>query len=358
MITNERKRVIVEKEMETENENFRMQIDKIKLEYEKTIEELTNAFERVKNEGLRKIYESERNKNNSSSKERILLKDTIYDFFGISEAKIYSLSEDKANNLIKEIFDNKMKEYETLLNDDSIKEKQKDHIRKLKIRSERNYASISTQDKRRLYKEILDKQELEKKRQIKEMEIKSKYSKIDQFNPDLIQTISSGKAKGEKLVLIKKSDKPIVIDLKTNRNIKLKKTAEVAYRNSTGVYDSYLYEYKISRLLNNKEKIDRIYTDLDISKLSINKKTGQPEDKQYYNCVVNELLSEEVIRGSKYNGGYIGLIESDNVSGYRITLGDKKLSDDEKENLAAIILLKERKEKRLQIKKEQEEGER
>ena len=107
---------------------------------------------------------------------------------------------------------------------------------------------------------------------------------------------------------------------------------------------------------NNTDKVDKIYTILDVPKLGFNKKTGKLVNSQYYDCVVNKLLSEETIEGSKYNGGYIGLVEK-KQNGYDITI-DKKLSEEEQENLTAIMIIKERKERINQIKNtKQKKGE-
>ena len=348
-IKNSGTKVKVEKQIEEEIKEYEEEKNKLIREYKKSIKEIDNAYEKIKTEGLRKIYSVEKPKNSEIKKERILLKDTAYDFFNLSETKIYTLSDNEADKKIKEVFNKKIEQYEELL-EDNIDNKEKQKIQYLKIKAKRNYESISTSKKRKLYKEILNKKEQEKEREMQEKIIKKKYSKADQYDPNLIKTISNGRAKGKKLVIIKKLDNPTTIKLKGDRNLKLKKSAVLAFRNATGVYDSYLYEYKVLRNVNGKEQIDRIYTDISIQKLSIDQKKGEPIDKEYYNCITNDLLSEETIRGSKYNGGYIGLVEKEQNKEYKITLKDKKLNAIEQENLAAVMILQERREKKIKSK--------
>ena len=92
--------------------------------------------------------------------------------------------------------------------------------------------------------------------------------------------------------------------LREDKEIILRKTGEINFLNSIGNYSAYINEYEISRNINGEKKVDTIYTNLSLPELSINKKSGKPVNEKYYNCVVNKLLAEDTIEGSKYNGGY------------------------------------------------------
>ena len=100
-------------------------------------------------------------------------------------------------------------------------------------------------------------------------------------------------------------------------------------------------EHAIIRKLKESPKVDKIYANLNFQQLSIDEDTGNPIDLDYYNCVVNELLSEGIIKGSKYNKGYVGGVEKNENGQYQIILKNKELDSNEKENLAAVMIYAE-----------------
>ena len=179
---------------------------------------------------------------------------------------------------------------------------------------------------------------------VRRKRIEDTYSKVSQYNPNLIKQKTEGKAKGQRLVVLKPSKDTTEIPLRderNKRNITIKQTGVVLFANSADA-ESFVNEYQITRRINGEFKVDTVYTTLNLPELGFNRKKGQPFNKEYYECVVNELLSEEVIEGSKYNGGYVGLIEREG-DGYTTTLKRSKLNDEEKENLAAVMILRESK---------------
>ena len=173
----------------------------------------------------------------------------------------------------------------------------------------------------------LRKEEIERKKINKE-----KYSKIDQLDFKMIGTVKEGKNKGRKLVAKTENRNPQVVDLNDSRKIKISKTGEIIFKNSVLLCNS-VNEYLISRIINGKEKKDKIYTNLSLPSLT-------EDNLDYYNCVVNEMLSEDVIEVvTKYNGGYIGMIEKDEASGgYKATIRDKSLNTEEQEIFAAVMI--------------------
>lgn len=224
------------------------------------------------------------------------------------------------------------------------------------------YECVKTEELRQKYNKSIDNPQEEKlyieymreiigniKQEIKEKQNKERYSKAEKYNPELIKTINKGKNQGKKLVARESSKDPVIISLDDERKIKIKCTGTIHFANLLGC-QSYVNEYQIERVVDNQPKVDTVYTMLDLPKLGFNKNTGKPSNLQYYNCVTNKLLSEEAIEGSKYNGGYIGLVEK-NENGYDITI-DKKLSEEEEENLTAVMILNAREEKRKNISRQ------
>ena len=215
--------------------------------------------------------------------------------------------------------------------------------------------SINNPDEKKTYIEYMRGITTQIENEIKKKQIEERYSKADKYNPELIKTISDGQYKGQKLVLRENLNNPAIISLKDERNIKIKQTGILHFANFMGC-KSYVNEYQIVRYVHNQQKVDTVYTILNLPELGFNKDTNKPANPKYYDCVVNKLLSEETIEGSKYNKGYIGLVEKDRC-GYDITI-DKKMSEEEQENLTAIMIVKKRKEIINQLKNnKQKKGE-
>ena len=104
----------------------------------------------------------------------------------------------------------------------------------------------------------------------------------------------------------------------------------------------YIDEYEIRRIIEGEERVDIVYTHLSLPSLKIQEETGKPINDDYYDCVVNKLLSEEMIKGSKYNSGYIGQIEQDKKGNYYTTLDKGKLNAREQEMLSAVMMMQQR----------------
>ena len=185
-----------------------------------------------------------------------------------------------------------------------------------------------------------------------------KYNKKDQYNPDLLETIHDGKLAGEKAVLRKPTKEPMTIALNDERNIRIKQTGTVHYRNVTSTYNSYVNEYEITRNVVGEEKTDTVYTELSLLRLGTKRKKDELVDPNYYDCVVNKLLSEDAIEGAKkFNGGYIGLIEEGKKGKIDTTIDKPELSAEDLENLAAVMALKEREEREEREDKDGQEPE-
>lgn len=320
--------------------------------------EIIFAYSQVKSPILRdlynqKLYEIENKKEEKRRNIEIPRKRSAYDILNTTR-KALELRTDKQNDLRLEQKRNQLlaRYSNMLILDTSFSDKKKIELAIAEINE--NYELIKTAEKREKYNEQLDKEEQEEIRKIKEQEIKNKYSHVSEYDLNLID---SGKEKFLKRKMVAKRDiqssEIFSFQDKKNRSLKIRKIAEIVFRNCTRTYNSYINEYEITRMLDEEEKKDIVYTNLSMTDLSIDRKTGKPLNPDYYDCVVNRLLSEDVIAGSKYNDGYIGMVEKDKKGKYDITLGERKLNPTEQEMLTAVMFINKEKE----LKTQEREGE-
>ena len=316
-------------EKESFEESVKYEVKEIKEQFNKRLAEIKEAYEALKTDGARKLYDDQlKEKELEKKNEREFLDETAYTFFEMSEREIELRADTKNNKIIKEAYNKKVEKYTKVLNDISLNPEQRKRAEDILKKTKEYYEKINTKEKRDTYKKELDlKEEIERKKINKE-----KYSKIDQLDFKMIGTVKEGKNKGRKLVAKTENRNPQVVDLNDSRKIKISKTGEIIFKNSVLLCNS-VNEYLISRIINGKEKKDKIYTNLSLPSLT-------EDNLDYYNCVVNEMLSEDVIEVvTKYNGGYIGMIEKDEASGgYKATIRDKSLNTEEQEIFAAVMI--------------------
>lgn len=331
-------------------EEYDKKISELKDEYENKINEIKDAYNHLATKELRDISEERKD---FKTERPFLSGDTAYDFFEISEQYIYSLNSDEADKYLKEVYRKTIGSYQNWLSKTNLDEDTRIEIKEKLALADKYYEKICNMEARIKYKDELDIKENKSEERI----IRMYCSKEEQYNPELINTIN----KKSKAVFHKKAKNPITLNLpdRQKRDILLTKTGEISFITFPNNIDAYVSEYEVSRIVNGQERINKIYANLDLTKLSIDKETGKPFNPEYYNCIVNELLSEVVIRGSKYNEGYVGGVEKDENGHYKIALAKDELYDSEKEELAAVILYnKYDKDKKNDKNKEQEEEER
>lgn len=341
--------------IEKKKEEHQNEITTLKLKFERMKKEVIDAYNQIATEGLRTIYER---KINFKSERPYLDDDSAYDFFALSEEYIYSLNAAKADLLIKQLYDRQVKGYKEALMIPGLDEERKKEIENDLILAQLYYDKIANMESRTSYKDELDIKEKEKKKEVLENLIKEKCSKVDQFDPDLIQTKINKEKGALKSVAYKKSSDLVTLSLPDNkkRDILLTKTGEIIFRTTPNNIESYISEYEVSRIVNGKERVDKIYANLNLQQLSVDQETGEPLDPNYYNCVVNDLLSEGILRGAKYNKGYVGGVEKNQEGQYQIILKNKQLDSNEKENLAAVMIYAEQQNSQT-ANKEQESDE-
>lgn len=262
-------------------------------------------------------------------------KQTAYEILDTLKETLERYTDEENDQRIKERRDKLKKGYEEQLKTTTdFKKKAKIELKLQQI--EEAYHKINTAQKREEYakqqKQQTDEASKEKMRQI--------YSHVSEYKPDLINT-----KKGTKEKMLKKEEEPskeYPCADKENRQLRIKRTSRINFQNWTGMGELYIDEYEIRRIIDGEERVDIVYTHLSLPSLKIQEETGKPINDDYYDCVVNELLSEEMIKGSKYNSGYIGQIEQDEEGNYYITLDKGKLNAREQEMLSAVMMMKQR----------------
>lgn len=295
---------------------------------------IRSAYNEIKTPFLRMIY----NRKIENAKAKTLGKETVYnelkkmdayEILNTSRASCDLRKEEKNDIILKKNKEDLERYYSSMRTpQSSFSDREKIDLQLKKISE--SYELIKTAERRKIYNEELDKLEQERIETERQRAIKEKYSHISEVDSKMLKNVLKKKTEGIEIILLRE-DKEII----------LRKTGEINFLNSIGNYSAYINEYEISRNINGEKKVDTIYTNLSLPELSINKKSGKPVNEKYYNCVVNKLLAEDTIEGSKYNGGYIGMIEKNQKDDYDITLVDKKLNPIERENMTAVMIVKE-----------------
>lgn len=331
--------------------------------------QITHAYKQIATQNSRDLYDFMVNKSMTKKRRKIIdfetyyqrkNEATAYEFLNVLEESFQIGNEEENNRRLfvrkKELLKGWIQQLET----------EKDFITKVKIETiikkiEEAYELIKTEEERRKYAEELRKKRKESEEQLrierKERDIKNKYSHNKEYDPSLI--FSTQKANQEDLwkkAVMKKSieGQTYYYEDEARRNLEIRKIGEISFLNS-GRGNVFVNAYEITRIVEGEERKDIVYTNsIKPAYLSIDKETGEPMYPEYYHCVVNKLISEDAIEGSKYNGGYIGKIEKDEEGNYRTTLGNEKLRPEEQEYLTAVMIIKKR--EKMELEKDQRKG--
>lgn len=348
--------------------NNKREIFKESEEFGQQIEQIMNAYQHIKTQNLRDLYERKIEEEEQGKKSSKTRKKTIYDVLGINKESMNFREDEENDKIIKqrrdiivaELLKDLEKLYKKLEVTQDFKEKEKIKTKIGIIKQnleiiEKNYEKIKTKESREEYDaQLQDKFRKEKN--------KEKYSHALECNMSLIATRPDSVYKSLEDKIVIKKEKNSDDDTSTqelcyingkNQEIKIKQIATILFRNWMGM-NSNIDEFEIKRLIDGQERVDIVYTNLNIAELSIDKKTGQPINPSYYDCVMNQLLSEDILDISKYNGGYIGMVAQDRDGSYYMTIEEKKLSSGEQEKLTAIMILEKKREKALNEKKGEE----
>lgn len=190
---------------------------------------------------------------------------------------------------------------------ESFGEKQKNELRKKQIINA--YALIKDSEARKEYNKVLDKrQEAREENLLRNMyQIKTP----EKFNGQIEYKKYENKASH-------------IYYNQNNEPIQLTHTGIIVYKDFQET--SKIDEYEIERFIDDEKYKNKIYINLSIFDLSTDKKTGQPTvNAEYYNYVVNEILSEiNLLISRKYNNGYMGKIIKDKEGKYQDILDTKE----------------------------------
>jgi len=320
--------------------------EKIK-ELEEQAKLVEYAYRKLRTPYLRDQYHSQldelKKENENNSTNAIPEQKNAYDVLNTTRDAINNRS-DADNDLFLEERKNKLiSKYEAMIIiSNSFSEKEKISLKIKEI--EENYQLIKNAQCRKKYDETLKIME-ERRNRIKRKEnIRLKFSHLREFMPTLIdyKTEDVNHITREKNIVKKHEESPEYKYLNNNnQEIRIKQISKVSFMNWEKMID-HLNEYEITRNVDGREKRDRIYT----PSISFFELSNQGSD--YYNCVINELLSEDFIEGSKYNAGYIGSVDKNKEGKYITTLDKTNLKGRDKEMLTAVMLLRnmeKRKEK-------------
>lgn len=305
---------------------------------ERLKKEIAEAYQKIKNPISRDIYNRAIEEPVEIKRKMINIEErNFYKDLRTSSETLKYRSDEENDIALKERRDKLVEHYQEMLpKATSFGEKQKISFEILRV--DEAYRNLSNRHKR-------DRYQLELNEQTRKRNIKRTYSHVSEYTPDLIlsKRDSKGNILKEKMIARRKVENPIeraYVDY-ANRNLRVSKTAKINFRNLG--FEQSFYEYEVKRNINGEEKSDIVYTDLSTIELSYNKKTGKLFNPEYYDCVVNQLFSEDCLEGAKLNGGYIGLVLKNKEGKYYTTINNKKLSQTEREMLSAVMILNQQK---------------
>lgn len=300
-------------------------------------EQIIFAYEQIKSPILREIYNKrfdDEKRMQISANKGVPKKTTAYDILNTTKETMQLRTDEENDDVLKKKRDQLQTRYLEMLAGC------KNFNDKVKIESEiqkinEAYELLKNADRRKEYNEKLKREQEEEIQKKKTLTIQKKYSHNSEYNPGLIATGMRRKTQSVEKVIIRedvKAQEHLYMD-EEERQLKVMQTGKIRFRNLFGL-ETYVDEYQVRRIINEQEKIDTVYT----NELSKNWKCNS----DYYNCVVNQLLSEETIEGSKFNGGYIGEVEKDKNGNYILTLENEKLKPAEQEYLTAVMIVNNR----------------
>ena len=184
--------------------------------------------------------------------------------------------------------------------------------------------------------------------------MRKNYKIAQYYNPNLIDQVkytSFEISEEEKIKQEKEKKRKLSVQLvrKDGTEVTVERIGELEYRNIFNQMAT-LDAYRITRTVNGEKKWDVRYTNLNMGDLSRNPKTGELQNKEYYDFVANVFLSEDSIEGTKYNEGYLGEALKDKDGNYFHDLRDI-------DELSAVMKFDELKKEKEKKAKESKEGE-
>ena len=221
-------------------------------------------------------------------------------------------------------------------------------------RVENAYNKVATREARKAYDLELNQIEEQANERIRQSDLRKKYSIAKYYNSNSIQQVGyksleiteKERIKQEKE---KKRNLSVVLVREDGTEVTVERIGMLGYKTSdigTGMLDAY----RITRTVDGEKKWDVRYTNLNMIDLSRNPKTGELQDKDYYDFIANVFLSEDSIEGTGYNAGYLGQALKDKDGNYFHDLRDI-------DELSAVMKFDELKKEKEKKAKESKEGE-
>ena len=140
-------------EKESFEESVKYEVKEIKEQFNKRLAEIKEAYEALKTEGARKLYDDQlKEKELEKKNEREFLDETAYTFFEMSEREIELRADTKNNKIIKEAYNKKVEKYTKVLNDISLNPEQRKRAEDILKKAKEYYEKINTKEKRDTYK--------------------------------------------------------------------------------------------------------------------------------------------------------------------------------------------------------------
>lgn len=299
-----------------------------KKELEEKAKEILDAYEKVRNKTAREIYDAmlqEAEKEKQEKTIRIKRNPDAYRTLGFSRTQCSNSV--KSDGEIDSMIQQRKNSFLTLLEDQikkaNFKEGQKLELQIAKI--EEDYEKIKDAEARKSYNLQLDHLEEKRLEQERQSRLKLKYDKSQYYNESFLDRSFLPKHTTQKnpvaYTFFRHDGKPVEIA----------HIGDLYYRNGFGVFVDSVEEYAVTRMVKGEKRTDIVYTNLSMLDMSINPKTRIPiANKEYYNYVMGEVLSEDSIEAcKKYNAGYLGEILESGRKYYT--------SFDDKERLTAIM---------------------
>ena len=221
----------------------------------------------------------------------------------------------------------------------NFKTKQRDELYKKRL--EEAYEKIRTEERRKKYNAELDElkaKRLEEKRQAR---LKVLYDYSDEYSRESILKIGRKDIDGNEWILQRRN----------GEKIKIQQTGRIGFVYEIPVFSDYVEEYQVTRYVNGKEQTDTIYGDITLIELSVNSETRKLYNPNYYQCVVNNLLSDDSIdMALKFNKGYIGSVIQNKDGSYQTTFGHgAPILKSDKRALSATMKYKEIRDRSLAV---------
>ena len=143
-------------EKESFEESVKYEVKEIKEQFNKRLAEIKEAYEALKTDGARKLYDDQlKEKELEKKNEREFLDETAYRFFEMSEREIELRADTKNNKIIKEAYNKKVEKYTKVLNDINLNSEQRKRAEDILKKAKEYYEKINTKEKRDTYKKEL-----------------------------------------------------------------------------------------------------------------------------------------------------------------------------------------------------------